>query len=335
MSPRPKELSWSPRPPDEKTDVVSDVLETLRFKTLLFGRLELGAPWALRLPRKANASFYVVARGGLRLQVEGKAKPVFLSAGDVVLLPRAPAHVLDDGSRRNPVASDFVSSQPPRAPASRLGGTGPLTTLITGCFQFGPDPLHPLLRTFPSIIRLSTQEGQGTPSLAATVQLITAETATPGAGSALVLGRLADVLLVHALRAQTSLGGAKQAGWKALADPAIGSALSLMHEQPGTPWTVERLARSVGVSRSGFAARFHALVGETPLHYLANWRMIRAARWLRESTDSLDAIAERAGYESAPAFSKAFKRRWGVGPGAYRRAPSDGEPGRILPTREW
>ncbi|NOK33679.1 AraC family transcriptional regulator [Corallococcus exercitus] len=316
-------------PPDEKTDVVSDVLETLRFKTLLFGRFELGAPWAVRMPRKANASFYVVARGSLRLQVEGTAKPVFLSAGDVVLLPRAPAHVLDDGSRRAPAASDFVPSQLLRPPTTRLGGTGPLTTLVTGCFQFGVDPVHPLLRAFPSIIRLSTQEGQGTPSLAATVQLITAETATPGPGSALVLGRLADVLLVHALRAQTALAGARQAGWKALADPAIGNALSLMHEQPGTPWTVERLAQAVGVSRSGFAARFHALVGETPLHYLANWRMIRAARWLRESTDSLDTIAERAGYESAPAFSKAFKRRWGVGPGAYRRAPTDGEPGGV------
>ncbi|RKH18780.1 AraC family transcriptional regulator, partial [Corallococcus sp. CA047B] len=84
--------------PDEKTDVVSDVLETLRFKTLLFGRFELGAPWALRLPSKVNASFYVVTRGGLRLQVEGSAQPMFLSAGDVVLLPRATAHVLDDGA---------------------------------------------------------------------------------------------------------------------------------------------------------------------------------------------------------------------------------------------
>ncbi|MBN9682757.1 AraC family transcriptional regulator [Corallococcus sp. NCSPR001] len=322
---RPKELSFRPTPPELETDVVSDVLETLRFKTLLFGRIELGAPWAVRMPRKANASFYVVARGSLRLQVDGLAKPVFLSAGDVVLLPRAPAHTLDDGSRRTPAASDFVPPQLLRPSTAPLGGPGQVTTLVTGCFQFGADPAHPLLRAFPSVIRLSTQDGQGTPSLAATVQLITAETATPGAGSALVLGRLADVLLVHALRAQTALAGAKQAGWKALADPAVGNALSLMHEQPGTPWTVERLARSVGVSRSGFAARFHALVGETPLHYLANWRMIRAARWLRESTDSLDTIAERAGYESAPAFSKAFKRRWGIGPGAYRRAPTDSE----------
>ncbi|MCP3167822.1 AraC family transcriptional regulator [Myxococcus qinghaiensis] len=307
--------------------MVSDVLETLRFKTLLFGRFELGAPWALRLPRKANASFYVVARGGLRLQVEGLVEPVFVSAGDVVLLPRAPAHVLDDGTRKVP--RDFIPQQQLRASsgtAARLGGPGAATTLITGCFQFGVDPTHPLLRAFPSIIHLSTQESGRTPLLAATVQLLSAETAAPGPGSALVLGRLADVLLVQALRAQSLLARAGEAGWRALADPTVGNALALMHEQPGTPWTVERLASAVGLSRSGFAARFHSLVGETPLNYLSNWRMTRSARWLHESDDSLEAIAERAGYKSAPAFSKAFKRRWGVGPGAYRRASTPGEP---------
>ncbi|CAM3569435.1 AraC family transcriptional regulator [Corallococcus sp. ZKHCc1 1396] len=312
-------------PVDEKTDVVSDVLETLRFKTLLFGRVDLGAPWALRLPRKANASFYVVARGSLRLQVEGTAKPVFMSAGDVVLLPRAPAHVLDDGTRKAPAVRDFISNEQLRASAGaplQLGGPGAGTTLITGCFQLGAGATHPLLRAFPSVIHLSTQEPGRAPWLAATVQLISAETAAPGPGSALVLGRLADVLLVHALRAQAVLAKPGEAGWKALADPAIGNALSLMHERPGDPWTVERLAAAVGLSRSGFAARFHALVGETPLQYLSNWRMTRSARWLHESDDSLDAIAERAGYESAPAFSKAFKRRWGVGPGAYRRTPT-------------
>ncbi|RKH53082.1 AraC family transcriptional regulator [Corallococcus llansteffanensis] len=323
MSLRPKEMSRRPKMPDEKTDVVSDVLETLRFKTLLFGRFELGAPWALRLPRKVNASFYVVARGGLRLQVEGLAQPVFLSAGDVVLLPRATAHVLDDGTRKVP--RDFITHEQLRASsgtAVRLGGPGATTTLITGCFQFGVDPTHPLLRAFPPIIHLSTQESGRTPSLAAAVQLISAETAEPGPGSALVVGRLADVLLVQALRAQAVLAKPGEGGWRALADPAIGNALALMHERPGDPWTVERLAAAVGLSRSGFAARFHALVGETPLQYLSNWRMTRSARWLHESDDSLDAIAERAGYESAPAFSKAFKRRWGMGPGAYRRTPT-------------
>ncbi|RKH34702.1 AraC family transcriptional regulator [Corallococcus praedator] len=315
---------------DEKTDVVSDVLETLRFKTLLFGRFELGAPWALRLPSKVNASFYVVTRGGLRLQVEGSAQPMFLSAGDVVLLPRATAHVLDDGARKVP--RDFIPPQQLRAAAGtdvRLGGPGATTTLITGCFQFGVDPTHPLLRAFPPIIHLSTQESGRASSLAATVQLLSAETAEPGPGSALVVGRLADVLLVQALRAQALLAQSGDAGWKALANPAIGNALALMHEQPGAPWTVERLAAAVGLSRSGFAARFHSLVGETPLHYLSNWRMTRSARWLHESDDSLDAIAERAGYESAPAFSKAFKRRWGMGPGAYRRTPA---PRVTLPT---
>ncbi|HZI07205.1 MAG TPA: AraC family transcriptional regulator, partial [Archangium sp.] len=159
------------------------------------------------------------------------------------------------------------------------------------------------------------------------VQLMTAESASPGPGSAIVLGRLADVLLVHALRTRVTTTGPEGAGLRALADPQIGAALGLMHGRLAEPWTVESLAAAVGQSRSGFAARFHALVGEPPLQYLAGWRMTKAAQWLRETDDSLPEIAERVGYVSAVAFSKAFKRWHGLGPGAYRRARDGGSNG--------
>ncbi len=113
------------------------------------------------------------------------------------------------------------------------------------------------------------------------------------------------------------------AGLQALADPSIGAALGLMHGRLSEPWTVERLAAAVGLSRSGFAARFHALVGEPPLHYLARWRMMKAAQWLLETGDSIPHIAERVGYDSAVAFTKAFKRWHGIGPGGYRRAQAE------------
>jgi AraC-like DNA-binding protein len=92
-----------------------------------------------------------------------------------------------------------------------------------------------------------------------------------------------------------------------------------MHARWNEPWTVESLAAQVGLSRSGFAARFHELVGETPLRYLVHWRLMKAAAWLHETDDSLAEIAERVGYDSAPAFSKAFKQWRGIGPGAYRK----------------
>jgi AraC-like DNA-binding protein len=316
-------LPERPEPLEGRTDVVSDVLETMRFTTLLFGRFELGAPWALRLPKKANATFYVLARGTMRLRVDGVEQPLLVSAGDVVLVPQGSAHVLDDGARPAPAPRDFIPPEKLRGSLSaspRLGGEGPVSTLITGCFQFSAGVHSPLLSSFPPAIHLPAHPTGASSWLTSTVQLIAAESAAPGPGSAIVLGRLADVLLVQALRMRAATASAKGAGLQALADPTIGAALGLMHGRLGEPWTVERLATAVGQSRSGFAARFHALVGEPPLQYLARWRMAKAAQWLRETHDSLPQIAERVGYVSAVAFNKAFKRWHGIGPGGYRRA---------------
>lgn len=322
MPARPERLSERPARPDGHADVVSDVLEAMRFTTIFFGRFELGAPWALRLPKKENASFYVLVRGSMRLKADGVEHPITVSAGDVVLVPEGSAHVLDDGLRRAPAPRDFISPEkllgPVPAPL-RLGGDGPVSVLISGCFRFSGGVHSPLLSTFAPILQLPAHGADSDPWLASTVQLIAAESAAPGPGSAIVLGRLADVLLVRALRMRAASGSAAGMRLQALADPAIGAAIRLLHERLREPWTVARLATAVGMSRSGFAARFHALVGEPPLRYLARWRMMKAAQWLRERNDSIPQIADRVGYVSAVAFNKAFKRWYGVGPGGYRR----------------
>ncbi len=323
MPASPNVLPERPERREERTDVVSDVLRTMRFTTLLFGRFELGAPWAIRLPKKENATFYVLARGRMRLEVDGVEQPLLVSAGDVVLVPQGSAHVLDDGTRRAPAPRDFIPPEKLRGSLSaplQLGGDGPVSTLITGCFRFGESVHNPLLSSLPPAIHLPAQAPGAAPWLASTVQLIAAESEAPGPGSDIVLGRLADVLLVQAFRMRAATARAGEAGLRALADPTIGAALGLMHGRLSEPWTVESLAAAVGQSRSGFAAKFHALVGEPPLQYLARWRMTKAAQWLRETNDSLPQIAERVGYDSAVAFNKAFKRWHGVGPGGYRRA---------------
>jgi AraC-like DNA-binding protein len=138
--------------------------------------------------------------------------------------------------------------------------------------------------------------------------------------------RLADVLLVQALRSLVNRGDCRTRGVRAFADPAIGKALGLMHARLAEAWTVETLAAAVGQSRSAFAARFTELVGEPPLQYLARWRMTKAGQLLRESAESLAQIAARVGYQSGPAFHRAFKRWQGVGPGAYRRGSGDDRP---------
>ena len=120
--------------------------------------------------------------------------------------------------------------------------------------------------------------------------------------------------LLHAGQCPELFGDAKQI--------THDNALALMHAQVAHPWTVAELAARVGLSRSGFSARFTELVGEPPLQYLARWRAARAAELLRGTSEPVSTIAERVGYESTPSFNKAFKRWQGTSPGAYRRGSS-------------
>jgi transcriptional regulator GlxA family with amidase domain len=151
------------------------------------------------------------------------------------------------------------------------------------------------------------------------LQLLRGEATDAGSGSELVVPRLVDSLLVFIVRAWLEDQPVGAGGWfGALRDPAIAKALSLIHERPGAPWSVEGLARQVAQSRATFARRFTELVGEIPVAYLTRWRMCIAAKLLSESDAPLDKIASQIGYETAAAFSKAFRRSHGTAPGRFR-----------------
>ncbi len=327
----------SDRPADsDESDVISDVLRAVRLSAEVFGRYEVSAPWGMRVPGEGEhfLAFYVVARGGAWLEREGTAggapeREIPLSAGDVVLLPHGGTHVLRDASRAGAVEHTVGAGGCPR-PAStttvRFGGGGPTTAFVAGAFRFGVEARSVLLETLPPVLHVAAGDPEMGPHLTATVQLILAESAAPGPGSLMLTSRLAEILLVQALRVHAQRTHAQREaaehrhGLCALVDPHVGAALRLIHGRPAEAWTVERLARAVGMSRSAFAARFTALVGEAPLQYVTRWRMTVAAELLRDGEESVAAVAERTGYQNPAAFMKAFTRVLGVGPGAYRRA---------------
>ncbi len=329
MHETPESLSNRPDRQDSSIDVVGEILDAVHLTTAVFGRLELGAPWRLRIPARAYLSFYVVARGSGWLEIGDKEpRAVALSAGDAVLLPHGSAHTLRDAERSNAPPRDFDYGACPRVwigESARFGGPGPVTSLVTGHFTFGGTASrNPLLSSLPLFLHLPAAATAASPQLAGVVPLILNESATPGPGATIVLARLADLLLIHALRYWITTTGAESCGLHAVADPAIGASLRIMHARPAEPWTVERLASAVAMSRSAFAARFTRLVGEPPLQYLARWRMTKAALLLSTGEQSIAQVAEQAGYANPVAFTKAFSRLQGVGPGAYRRAHRPG-----------
>ncbi len=323
----PEILSDRPDVPDTGIDVVSEVLEAIRLTPVVFGRFEFGAPWAVRFPASGMLAFFVMARGSAWLEVSatdsGESPTlVGLSAGDVCLLPRGPEHLLHDAERSGVAPVDATHLRCARVPGStpiRLGGEGHVTALVAGAFHFGTAPQSALFDALPAVMHLDASRPESGPTVAATVQLILAESAAPGPGATLVLGRLADLLLIQVLRAQAATAGCGHPGLRAVSDPAIGAALRLMHGRLAEPWTVDRLAREVVMSRSAFAARFANLVGEAPLQYLSRWRMTKAAQMLREGSASIDDVAAAVGYSNAAAFTRAFSRVEAMGPASYRR----------------
>jgi AraC-like DNA-binding protein len=237
----------------------------------------------------------------------------------VVFLPHGSAHVLRDAPASKAVAACDGLRKADLSPV-RLGGQGAATTLIAGFYERTGGRAPALLERIPRVVLLSAADANSGPWLPTTVQLILAESAAPGLASAIVLQRLADVLFVQMLRALSKQEPCKSAGLPALADPVIHEALALIHTRVAEPWTVAKLAANVRLSRSAFAARFTAAVGEPPLQYLARWRVARAAELLRDTRDDVAEIASRVGYASIPSFNKAFKRWQGMTPTTYRHA---------------
>jgi AraC-like DNA-binding protein len=211
-------------------------------------------------------------------------------------------------------------------PIFRIAGQGPTSIVVGGWFRFDSVTSQPLTKIIPPLIHISAADAHAL-GLDTTLQSLANETRGPAPGAAVVVNRLAEVLFIQMIRAYASSSLNSAPGWLgALADRQLGSVLHLMHGKIDQNWTVSELARAVGMSRSAFAQRFRLMVGETPMEYLTNWRLLKARRLLRRRDLKLGQVASSVGYDSSAAFCHAFKRYVGMTPGQYReqlsRAPA-------------
>ena len=319
LSNRPSSVSWR----SDATDVLTTVMDTVRLRSRVFCRSELKAPWGMALPRSDYAHFHVVERGGAWLRIEGQ-EPVALAGGDLVVVPHGTGHTLTDSlaTKARPLAE--MAGRPASAGGCVLmrgGGEGAETQLVCGSFRFERRDAHPLVELLPPLIHLRPAEAPAAEWLEATLRFLAWETREAKPGTETIVSRLTDVIFVQVLRAWTLSLPEGRGGWMgALRERHVGAALAHIHRSPERGWTNASLAEAVGMSRSRFAARFTALVGEPPLTYLSRWRLETAAGLLQDGALGLGEIASRVGYESEAAFSKAFRRRFGAPPGAYRRS---------------
>lgn len=316
-------------------DVLTDVLESISAKSVLLGRLDLTAPWGLSFDPKPEPglSFFVVTRGSAVLETSDGDRR-WLAGGDFVLMCRPVARTLLRDNLDTPVIdARSVLAQATFRQDCRPGGVfchgggGALTSIIGGRIEIENLAHNPLLQSLPSTIHVRGDHVSPASWLETTMQFLASEMHSDQPGASTVVNRLVDVLLVQAVRTYLAESPAGTGNWlRALVDPQIGRALSLIHQHPDSPWTVRSLAEQVAMSRSAFSARFSELVNEPPLTYLTRWRMARATRLLQTTNQSLSEVAARVGYDADAAFSKAFKCWQGVAPGTFRRRRASAEP---------
>jgi AraC-like DNA-binding protein len=298
-------------------DVVAEVLDRVRFGGTLLFHFELGHPWNLALPARPYALFHYLSRGSATLALE-QGRDLPMREGDFVVVTRGEPHLIYSDSRMKPFPIMDFDRPTGRLGVVRHGGDAqPVSTMICGNFTVSRPARGSVLELLPPVLLLRPlADGDW---LGAILQRMVSESALERPGQGVALSRLTEVLFIEVLRSWIKSLRPGEGGWLgAMADPHIGPALQLIHEQPDRPWTLEELGRRVGLGRSAFSARFTKLVGQSMHRYLIARRMSEAAFLLESSDEPIARIASRVGYETAAAFSRLFHRHHCLSPGRYR-----------------
>jgi len=327
-------------PESGSADVLSDVLRTVRLTGALFFPMDVSSPWVDEVPAATEfasivlpgaqhvVSYHIVRQGACWAALRG-LPAVRLEAGDVLVVPHGDAYMMAS-------APDLRSDMPPGAVLEffRLMATGSAPFSVTEggggaeraqviCGFLGCDvrPFNPVIEALPRVLYLRQQNRSSADDrLTQLVEFALAESRDRQSGTRCVLLHLSELLFIEVVRRYLASLTRRHTGWLAgLRDPTVGRALALLHNRPTYEWSLERLAREIGVSRSSLAERFSELIGQPPMRYLTRWRIQLGCRLLCDDGAKVSAVALDVGYRSEAAFSRAFKSMMGTSPATWRR----------------
>lgn len=328
-------------------DTLSDLLRTVRLRGAFFFYVQGTEPWVVETSEACDLipvimpgvehmmEFHGVASGSCWAAIVGE-EPIRLEVGDVILFPHGDRHVMSSapGMRANILDGGLhFTPKPPQLPyalcvsedsgnVARLDGGGRSdTTVVCGFLGCDARPFNPLISSMPRVLHMRGFAAEGDSWIARFLHSVVDESSNKRPGGEAVLERMSEMLFVEVLRRYIDTMSPDQTGWLAgMRDEAVGRALALMHEKPGEPWTLDRLGEAAALSRSTLHERFVHFIGQSPMQYLAKWRMQLATNRLRETDAKVIEVALEVGYENEAAFSRAFKRTVGLSPGAWRRS---------------
>ncbi|MEM6392476.1 MAG: AraC family transcriptional regulator [Planctomycetota bacterium] len=310
-------------------DPLGEALHGLRMSGALYCRSELSAPWGMTLPAMPGCLlFHVVTEGVAWIEQSGE-EPLRVEPGSLVMIPHGEGHrvVHEPGATAPDLFGLDRVMLSERYEVLRIDGGVQRCGMMCGAVCFEDAVATRLVGLLPRTLTVGQDDPAGGSAAVARMrgmlEMIAAEVEELRPGGETIVARLADILIIDAIRHGMATEPQARGGWLgALQDSQIGRALSAVHREPGRAWSVAELAEAAAMSRSAFAARFAELVGQTPMQYVREWKMSQAAAWLRGGGVTVSEVAYRLGYESEASFSRAFKSVTGTAPGAVVREAS-------------
>ncbi|WP_438729706.1 cupin domain-containing protein [Parasphingorhabdus sp. DH2-15] len=307
-------------------DVLDDILDTLDLKGALYFRTDFSPPWSVQVPVLTGAArFHLVVQGKCCVELPDN-QHVTLHAGDLILIPNGQTHSLSDAPVTQPPSLEKVLQD------NGYDGQGVLvigegdpdasTRMICGHFSFRNRADHAILRHMQDYILITSAIRAENPWLDDILRLVSRQTLSKTSGLNSSIRRLSEAMFIELIRIAIENEDQRYNGLslKGFHDPYISRALALMHQDPANTWSVNSLAKEVGMSRSSFADRFAQTMGQGPMSYLSDWRLQKALSLLEGNKLSIKQVAAKTGYHSGAAFTRAFAGKFGDPPSAHRRA---------------
>jgi AraC family transcriptional activator of mtrCDE len=298
-------------------DGLSAILDQIKLKSAVYFNSAFSPSWGMDVPTGPFGQFHIVVEGACCFKCHSQ-ETTELHAGDILIFPNGTSHWLAHTAKSIKVNGQEVVSSVQEG-HSMFAGDESATRLICGHFEFDRTVNHPFLTSLPDLIHIKDIDSEKFSWILNIANLLISETDDKGTGSTEIVERLAEALFISALRYYISLNN-DLPFLAALYDQKISAALQQMHSYPEKDWSLDNLSLEAGMSRTSFANHFRNKVGQTPMYYLTQWRMIIAQRILKESVESIASIAVKVGYGSEIAFSRAFKKVVSKTPGKFRRS---------------
>lgn len=301
-------------------DILGDIFKQADLKRKILSQRSIYEILTLRFPCDRSIGFHVVTQGEAFLYIEAKSDPISLKRGDIAVMARGCNHYLSTESKLSAkdlkiaVNIDHVDDvkHSKKAKSSKF-------TLVSGAYQLWNDPLHPFFKELPEVYVLRNEDIESFGQIQSVLTLISKEVAEPQLGSQIVVQNLLDIMFSFIVRKILEMKRSKAKTWShAVHNDSVKKAIELLHTHVDREWTLDELAKEVGLSRAGLAQKFKKHLGDTPLHYLTMIRMQKARALLASTNDNIEVIAEAVGYSDAFSFSKVFKRFTGMPPREFR-----------------